>query len=31
MSFKGQEVIMILNMCVGGEVWDKNVFKVQKL
>jgi hypothetical protein len=29
MSSKFWEVIMIINMCVGREVWGKTVVKVQ--
>ena len=29
MSSKVWAVIMIVSMCVGGEVYGKNVFKVQ--
>ena len=29
MSSKAWEVTVIINMCVGGEVWGKNVFEVQ--
>ena len=29
MSSKVREVIMIVNICVGGEVWGTNAIKVQ--
>lgn len=29
MFTKVQKVIIIVNMCVGGGIWDSNIFKVQ--